>query len=131
REWVALGALLGGWAVAVTGLMLHHAMAQTLVRSSGAAHAAVNVALLPATIERLELTQPTEMAWLSDGLVRSLPALAVQLRANAAITGLDDLGISHDHLTAAAATVVERSDFAYLAPDTTRAQLEQLYERAF
>ncbi|MDP9134366.1 MAG: iron-containing alcohol dehydrogenase, partial [Actinomycetota bacterium] len=47
REAVALGALLGGYAVGTTGFAVHHAICQTLVRTAGLSHAETNAVVLP------------------------------------------------------------------------------------
>jgi alcohol dehydrogenase class IV len=47
REAVALGAMLGGYAVGATGFAVHHAVCQTMVRMCGVAHAETNAVVLP------------------------------------------------------------------------------------
>ena len=47
RDDVALGALLAGYASASTGIALHHAVCQTLVRTAGSPHAETNAVMLP------------------------------------------------------------------------------------
>jgi maleylacetate reductase len=47
REAVALGALLGGYAVGSTGFAVHHAICQTTVRTVGLPHAETNAVVLP------------------------------------------------------------------------------------
>ncbi len=53
RDALALGALLAGYALDVTGYGLHHVMAQTLVRRGLAGHGQANAVLLPHTIAAL------------------------------------------------------------------------------
>ena len=49
RAAVALGALLGGYAVGLTGFAVHHALCQTTVRVTGLPHAETNALVLPHT----------------------------------------------------------------------------------
>ena len=49
REALALGALLAGYAVGSTGLAVHHALCQTIARTTGAPHAETNAVMLPHT----------------------------------------------------------------------------------
>jgi maleylacetate reductase len=60
RPALALGALLGGWAVDHSGLGLHHALAQTAVLTASLEHAQTNAALLPATIRAIRSRRPAE-----------------------------------------------------------------------
>jgi alcohol dehydrogenase class IV len=50
REAVALGALLGGYAVGATGFAVHHAICQTTVRTAGLPHAETNAVVLPHSV---------------------------------------------------------------------------------
>ena len=43
----ALGALLAGYASARTGIAVHHAVCQTIVRTAGTPHAETNAVMLP------------------------------------------------------------------------------------
>lgn len=47
RKAVALGALLGGYAVGMSGFAVHHALCQTVVRTTGLPHAETNAVVLP------------------------------------------------------------------------------------
>ena len=53
REALALGALLGGYALDASGLGLHHVLAQTLVLRAGIAHGQANAVMLPHTLGAL------------------------------------------------------------------------------
>ena len=44
---LALAALLGGYAIGTTGLAVHHAVCQTIVRTCGTPHAETNAVMLP------------------------------------------------------------------------------------
>jgi alcohol dehydrogenase class IV len=47
REEIALGALLAGYASGATGIAVHHAVCQTIVRTVGTPHAETNAVVLP------------------------------------------------------------------------------------
>jgi maleylacetate reductase len=47
RGEVSLGALLAGYASGATGIAVHHAVCQTIVRTAGAPHAETNAVMLP------------------------------------------------------------------------------------
>jgi maleylacetate reductase len=79
RVAVALGALLAGWAVDLTGLGMHHVLCQSAVRTTGAGHAEVNAALLPITLVAMRERQPERLSLPGvniEGLARRLRALA-------------------------------------------------------
>lgn len=50
RRKLALGAVLGAWAVGATGYSVHHPVCQTLVAGVGTPHAATNAVLLPHSV---------------------------------------------------------------------------------
>lgn len=91
RDELALGALLGGWAVDQSGLGPHHAICQTLVRIGGVGHAAANVAMLAQTVGAVRRRQPDGMARLEAGLGIDLETFARTLRATAGVGALDAL----------------------------------------
>ena len=47
RSALALGAILAGYASGSTGIAVHHAVCQTLVRETGTPHAETNAVMLP------------------------------------------------------------------------------------
>ena len=47
RDDLALGSLLAGWAMGLTGIAVHHVVCQTLVRVAGTPHAETNAIMLP------------------------------------------------------------------------------------
>jgi alcohol dehydrogenase class IV len=58
REAVALGALLGGYAVGTTGLAVHHALCQSIVRVGGTPHAETNAVMLKHTVDLMARRAP-------------------------------------------------------------------------
>ncbi len=68
REDLALAALLGGYAVGTTGLSLHHALCQTIVRTAGTPHALTNAVMLPHTLRFMEDRFPEQLRKLAAAL---------------------------------------------------------------
>ncbi len=130
RPVLALGALMAGWSVGLSGLGLHHLLAQTVVRERGIAHAYGNLALLPATVEWLESDDGDVVAWLEAGRGRRLRELVTRLRTAAGIDGLATLGVSGSDLEPVIDAAMARADLQYLAPQLDRAGVERYYRRA-
>lgn len=130
RPLLALGALLAGWSVNLSGLGLHHLLAQTVVRERGIAHAYGNLALLPATVEWLAANDGDAVAWLEAGGGRPLRELAARLREVAGVDGLAALGVAEGDLGPVVDAAVARADLPYLAPQLDRAGVEGYYRRA-
>ena len=65
RDDLALGAILGAYAIGSTGLALHHAVCQTLVVVLGLPHAEVNATMLPHTMSAMTHRAPRQIAALA------------------------------------------------------------------
>jgi alcohol dehydrogenase class IV len=93
RSDVALGALLAGYASGSTGIAVHHAVCQMIVRLAGTPHAETNAVMLPHSArmmaERVELDEFFEA-------VR--PATLAELAARCGHTRLSSLGVSEQQL---------------------------------
>ena len=74
REAVSLGALLGGYAVGVAGLAIHHATCQTIVRLYGTPHAETNAVMLPRFVGAMAEQAPREIGLLAGALGRGAGA---------------------------------------------------------
>jgi alcohol dehydrogenase class IV len=61
RSALALGALLAGHALGVTGFAIHHVLSQTVVRVAGTPHGATNAAVLPAAVAFMRPRAPREL----------------------------------------------------------------------
>lgn len=122
-EDLALAAVLAGWAVGTTGLAVHHALCQTIVREVGVPHAQTNAVMLPHTVAFMAERAPGAMAALAGALgaaggERSVPAgervlparedpavAAAKVAELAALAGpqtLAELGVAEDQLCAIA-----------------------------
>jgi maleylacetate reductase len=102
RTALALGALLAGYASGSTGIAVHHAVCQTLVRETGTPHAETNAVMLPHSAALMADRAPDAMASFRDALgdrdLTSLAALSGHSR-------LSTLGVSEQQLPKVAETV--------------------------
>jgi alcohol dehydrogenase class IV len=101
RDELALGALLAGYASGSTGIALHHAICQTIVRSCGTPHAETNAVMLPHSARLMAPRVP-------EALVAFREALGVDLAelcARSGHTRLDTLGVEEQQLPTIAETV--------------------------
>jgi alcohol dehydrogenase class IV len=102
RAELALGAVLAGYASGSTGIAVHHAVCQTLVRSAGTPHAETNAVMLPHSARFMAWRAPEAVAAF-EAAVGNLDALA----ARSGHTRLASLGVREEQLPAVAATVLE------------------------
>jgi maleylacetate reductase len=126
RPALALGALLAGWAVDRSGLGLHHALAQTAVRTASLEHAQTNAALLPATIRAIRSRRPAELKRLDEILGVSLEAVAEQLRQRARAS----LGVlAHDEelLRRVVETAAKRPELNRIPPAPDHVEIREIY----
>lgn len=130
RHALALGALLAGWSVDISGLGLHHLMAQTVVRERNLPHGYGNLALLGTTIDRLTQIDADAVAWLQQGLAVTLAGLAEQLRDVAGVDGLAAMGVDAGDLDELVDAALGRPDLPYLAPELDREGLASYFRDA-
>jgi alcohol dehydrogenase class IV len=99
RAAVALGALLGGYAVGLTGFAVHHALCQTTVRVAGLPHAETNAVVLPHSSAFVADRAPGPVgrfaAALGDpnGDPVNASGRVARLTAETGVDGLGDLGL--------------------------------------
>ena len=102
RAAVALGALLGGYAIGATGFAIHHALCQTAVRTAGLPHAETNAVVLPHTAAFMAHRAPGPVGRFAEALgdangdpVNAAGRVA-RLTAETGIDGLAELGLDAD-----------------------------------
>jgi alcohol dehydrogenase class IV len=101
RESLALGAVLAGYASGSTGIAVHHALCQTLVREAGTPHAETNAVMLPHSARLMEERAPEAV-----GAFREvLPVALDDLAARSGHTQLSSLGVREQQLPGVAETV--------------------------
>ena len=101
RESLALGAVLAGYASGSTGIAVHHALCQTLVREAGTPHAETNAVMLPHSARLMEGRAPEALRAFHEALPVELDALA----ARSGHTRLSSLGVREQQLPGVAETV--------------------------
>ncbi|MEA2420460.1 MAG: maleylacetate reductase [Thermoleophilaceae bacterium] len=102
REHLALGALLAGYASGLTGIAVHHAVCQTLVRMCGTPHAETNAVMLPHSARLMEGRAPEAVREFRAAVApHDLSALA----ARSGHTRLGSLGVEEQRLPEVAEAV--------------------------
>jgi alcohol dehydrogenase class IV len=104
RGELALGALLAGYASGATGIAVHHAVCQTIVRTAGTPHAETNAVMLPHFARLMAGRAAAAMNALAAALgdPEADPAAAAgraaTLAARSGHTRLSSLGVDGDQL---------------------------------
>jgi alcohol dehydrogenase class IV len=101
RESLALGAVLAGYASGSTGIAVHHAICQTIVRMAGTPHAETNAVMLPHSARLMEGRAPEAVGAFLDALGTDLASLA----ARSGHTRLSTLGVEEQQLRGVAEAV--------------------------
>jgi alcohol dehydrogenase class IV len=131
RDALALGALLGGYALDASGLGLHHVLAQTLVREAGIGHGAANAVMLPQTLGALAWRGPEQAERLAAALGEDPATVAARICALTGATRLGELGVPADALPRCADAAAARDDLERTPPRAGRAEILALYEHAY
>jgi alcohol dehydrogenase class IV len=101
RSDLALGALLAGYASGSTGIAVHHALCQTIVRELGTAHADTNAVMLPHSAAMMDSRAPEALAAFRDAVGVDLSTLV----ARSGLSGLGQLGLAERQLPGVAELV--------------------------
>lgn len=128
RDALALGSLLGGYAIGSAGYGLHHVLSQTLARFAGVAHADANAIMLPHSVAALEHRSPAAIASFREALGTEPAALALRLKELAGIEGLR--GVSEEVLDRCAEEASRRAELHMTPPPASRKELRALYAAA-
>jgi alcohol dehydrogenase class IV len=136
REELALGAVLAGWASGSTGIAVHHAVCQTIVRTAGAPHAETNAVVLPHSARLMAGRAPGPMSELAGALGDGAgdPEAAAgdiaRIAARCGHTRLATLGVTEEHLPAAAAAAASHPALALTPDPPTESELLELLRAA-
>jgi maleylacetate reductase len=104
REELALAAILAGYAVGATGLAVHHAVCQTIVRVAGTPHAETNAVMLPHFARLMSERAPAQLGRLARALGDpagepiAAAGLVSKLAARSGHTRLSTLGVTEEQL---------------------------------
>jgi alcohol dehydrogenase class IV len=127
REAVALGALLAGWSVDLSGLGPHHALAQTVVRIASLTHAHANAALLPHTVSAFRRRAPERLARVDRDLESPLEDLTENLRRRAGVAGLGRIGGDRELLGRTVETAAGRAELERVPPAMSPEEIKAIY----
>jgi alcohol dehydrogenase class IV len=100
RDDLALAAILAGYAVGATGLALHHAVCQTIVRLARTPHAETNAVMLAHSARLMADRAPRELAALAEAMgdpagdPAAAAGLISKLAARSGHTRLTTLGVA-------------------------------------
>jgi alcohol dehydrogenase class IV len=104
REELGLASILAGYAVGATGLAVHHAVCQTIVRIARSPHAETNSVMLPHSARLMANRAPAQLGALAEALgdpagdPEAAAGLISKLAARSGHTRLSTLGVTEDHL---------------------------------
>jgi alcohol dehydrogenase class IV len=127
---LALGALLAGYAIDSTGLGLHHVLAQTLVRTGGAAHGPANAVLLPHTVGALAWRRPAAHDALAAALGEDPATAAARLAEQAGAADLAAVGVDPGVLRRCAEDAAARTELDNTPPHAEQPEILSIYEEA-
>ena len=131
REDLALAALLGGYAVGTTGLSLHHALCQTIVRTAGTPHAPTNAVMLPHSLRFMQARFPDQLAKLAAALgEEDAPPAVARLAARSGATSLGDLGLDPGAVPAIVENALGHPGIAAMDPAPSAEELTDVLEAA-
>ena len=131
REDLALAALLGGYAVGTTGLSLHHAVCQTIVRTMGTPHALTNAVMLPHTLRFMAGRFPSELEKLAAALGGAdAPSAVSVLAARSGSTRLGELAVDRDAVPAIVGNALAHPGIAPMDPPVSEADVAAILEAA-
>jgi maleylacetate reductase len=131
RDALALGALLGGYALDASALGLHHVLAQTLVREADIGHGAANAVLLPHTLGALAWRAPARMDELATAIGEDPADAAARICELTGATSLRELGVVAAVLPRCADAAATRDELGNTPPRADRAEILALYEHAY
>jgi maleylacetate reductase len=134
---LALAAILAGYAVGSTGLAIHHATCQTIVRLSGSPHAETNAVMLPYFARLMAPRAPAALGALAEALgdpvgeAGAAAALIARLAARSGHTRLSTLGVEESRLPEIADAVQDHRGLAATPDPPGRDDLLRLLEAAY
>jgi alcohol dehydrogenase class IV len=129
---LALGSLLGAYAMDSAGYAVHHVVCQTIVRMAGSDHAATNACMLPRTLHELADMAPEPMYELADALGAELPQLpAAVVELSGGHRRLCQLGVDRALLPAIAESAAGRRELHGLPRTFRESDLLELLERSW
>jgi alcohol dehydrogenase class IV len=136
RPALALGGLLGGYALGSAGLAVLHVLAQTTVRVTGASHAGVYSVLLAPVLELVSRRAPEPIGRLAHALgadsenASAAAPLAAALAARSSVTKLSEIGVKAESLDEIVRAALGRAELRNTPEPPGSRELHDLLERA-
>jgi alcohol dehydrogenase class IV len=136
RDELALGALLAGYASASTGIAVHHATCQTIVRTAGSPHAETNAVMLPHFARLMAPRAPRELGELAAALgdrhrdPLEASTRVAELARRSGHTRLSTIGVEEDQLAPIASAVLQHPTLANTPSPPTESELLALLREA-
>ena len=130
RDDVALGALLAGWASAATGIGVHHATCQTIVRTAGTPHAETNAVMLPHFARLMAPRAPAAIEALAGAVGAPAPDRLAALSARCGHNSLSSLGVGEEQLAPVAQAVPTHPAYRNTPSPPTEDELLDLLRQA-
>ncbi len=127
---MALGALLAGWASAATGIGVHHATCQTIVRTAGTPHAETNAVMLPHFARLMAPRAPAAIEALAGAVGAPAPDRLADLSARCGHTSLGSLGVGEEQLAPVAQAVPAHPAYRNTPSPPTEDELLDLLRQA-
>jgi len=137
RPGLALAAVLAGYAVGSTGLAVHHAVCQTIVRRSGSPHAETNAVMLPHSTRLMAGRAPAAVGALAAALgdpagdPAAAGALIARLAGRCGHTRLSTLGVEQAQLPGIADAALEHPGLPATPEPPDRDELLELLQGAY
>jgi alcohol dehydrogenase class IV len=132
RVALALGSILCGYAIDSGGFAIHHVVCQTLVRFCGSPHAGTNATILPRAMAFMASRAPEAIDALASAVGTDsdrIEARLLTLGGNP--PGLGELGADRSKLPDAVEAILMRPELGFTPGAPTKADLEELIERAW
>jgi alcohol dehydrogenase class IV len=134
---LALGALLAGYASGATGIAVHHAVCQTLVRVAGTPHAETNAVMLPHFARLMAGRAPATIGAFAaalgdpDGDPTAAGGRVAKLAARSGHTRLATLGVEEEQLPEVVTVAEEHPLLANTPAPPNREELSRVLHEAF
>lgn len=135
RGDLALGSVLAGYALGVTGYSLHHALCQTIVRVAGTPHAETNAVILPHVVRLVAQRDPGLGAQIASASAPGDEDPATRVDRLCAAAGvprtLTDLGAAADRFDPIVEQALSRREAAWIPGGIDRPTLAALLGAAW
>lgn len=135
-EDLALGAVLAGYACGLTGMAVHHAVCQTIVRTAGSPHAETNAVMLPHSARLMLSRAPGALGAFAGALgdpasdPEAAPGRIAKLAARSGHVRLGTLGVEERHVDPVVAAVLDHPLLAQTPDPPDAAELRDFVTQA-